>query len=209
MTWLVMLQAFGMLFILGPREWIWRAEFLAHVDAEKKRVEAKKKLEEALAKSLKLVKNRDLKKIDLSDSMVEEEDLTNLSARFRDALEIDLSNTPITDAGLKVLSIYPRLQRLELRSTKINGEGLEHLKELGLRKLGLSRTKFTDTGLVYLEDLTTLEELDVSDTAFSDSGLAHVRKLRNLRLLRLEKTKVTDDGVNSLKEALPELEIKR
>lgn len=62
--------------------------------------------------------------------------------------ELYLSNTAITDEGLKELACLSGLRRLYIYHTEISDQGLEHLCALkGLRWLTLSGTQVTDQGL--------------------------------------------------------------
>lgn len=62
--------------------------------------------------------------------------------------ELYLSNTAITDEGLKELTCLSGLRRLYIYHTEISDQGLEHLCTLkGLRWLTLSGTQVTDDGL--------------------------------------------------------------
>lgn len=54
-----------------------------------------------------------------------------------------------------------------------------------------------------------LNTLDLSNTKVTDRGLEHLRELPKLRTLFLIGTKVTPEGVNRLLEELPELEVIR
>lgn len=62
--------------------------------------------------------------------------------------------------------------------------------------LRLHNTDATDDALVYLVGLTNIVEL-------------HLAKLHHLRGLTLTGTKVTDAGVKSLQQALPDCKIER
>src|SRR5256885_1977002 len=68
---------------------------------------------------------------------------------------VDLANTKVTDAGLKVL---------------------KELKELkSLQTLYLNGTKVTDTGLKELKDLKNLRTLEVGFTAVTDTGVKELK----------------------------------
>ena len=66
-----------------------------------------------------------------------------------------------------------------------------------------------DEDLAHLKGLTGLRELWLSGTQITDAGLAHLKGLTGLRELGLSYTKVTDAGVNSLRKALPGVNIHR
>jgi hypothetical protein len=51
--------------------------------------------------------------------------------------------------------------------------------------------------------------LDISRTQVTDAGLEHIKGLTNLEQLWLIDTKVTDEGVEELEEALPQLQVIR
>jgi Leucine-rich repeat (LRR) protein len=51
--------------------------------------------------------------------------------------------------------------------------------------------------------------LDISDTKITDAGLEHLKKLKELSMLVLYSTQVTDGGVAKLQKALPNLRIER
>ena len=121
-----------------------------------------------------------------------------------DLLSLDLSRTPVTDAGLELLKGLPRLQILDLDQTSVTDVGLAHLKESSpLQRLYLSGTKVTDAGLPHLKGLTQLRTLHLANTKVSDAGLTHLQGLTQLRYLSLANTQVSDAGVKELQQALP------
>ena len=127
-----------------------------------------------------------------------------------DVRYVDLSETQVTDAGLKHLRGLTQLQVLTLDSTQVTDAGLEHLRGLTqLRELQLANTQVTDAGLEHLRGLTQLGLLDLGRTQGTDAGLEHLKGLTQLRNLYLANTQVSDAGVNELKKALPELDFRR
>jgi Leucine-rich repeat (LRR) protein len=81
----------------------------------------------------------------------------------------------MSDRGLEALANMPKLSLLMLEGTKVRGSGIKHLA--GLEGLNL-----------YLEDCR------LDDAAVSES----LPKLRDLRLLSLSRTDITDRGVASI-----------
>lgn len=71
----------------------------------------------------------------------------------------------------------------------------------------LNRTQVTDSDLVRLQGMTSLQWLDLDFTQVSDAGLAHLVELTSLQRLYLRNTRVTDAGVAQLRKALPMCEI--
>ena len=86
----------------------------------------------------------------------------------------------------------------------MDGEG----RAIDREGVAVDGSKVTDEGLVHLKALTELETLELRDANnVTDEGLKHVKGLTNLRWLMLTNTKVTDEGVKNLKEALPNCRI--
>jgi hypothetical protein len=130
--------------------------------------------------------------------------------------ELHLDHTGVTDAGLVHLRGLSRLQELWLQNTRVTDAGLVQLRGLKqLQFLDLSGVKVTDAGLVHLRGLSQLEVLWLIETEVTDAGLIHLEGLKQLRLLGLAinntlmstSTKVTDQGVKKLQQALPKCKI--
>jgi Leucine-rich repeat (LRR) protein len=96
------------------------------------------------------------------------------------------------------------LSTIVLTDTAVSNDGVKYLAALPkLDKLYLSRTKITDIGLEHLRNATGLTTLHINETAVSDAGLVHLKNCKKLKVLWLQKTKVTAAGIDSLKKALP------
>src|SRR5262249_30016337 len=78
-----------------------------------------------------------------------------------------------------------------------------------VRRLSLVGVKgLTNEGLANLAELKDLEELDLSGAVdLGDAGLAHLHKLSKLKQVQLQGTKVTDDGANALRKAVPGVKV--
>lgn len=145
---------------------------------------------------------------------------------------LSLENSDVTADGLKHLEAVPSLNELWLFGCKkLSDEDLTQLPKLPkLQVLILNGTKIRDEGLRELHQLSSLKVLFLYNTRISDAGLKHLKRIPNLTLLDLEHTSVTDDGlaqladfpklkrvhvgpgisdaaINSLKKAVPDLEI--
>ena len=62
-----------------------------------------------------------------------------------------------------------------------------------------TETRVTDGGLVYLKELTRLQELRLNHTPIGDAGLAHLGGLIELEVLQLADTQITDAGLKYLR----------
>jgi hypothetical protein len=123
-------------------------------------------------------------------------------------IEVNLAQTPVTDAGLTLLKALPRLQVLDLSQTQVTDAGLASLKGLDqLQSLYLLRTNIADAGLQQLASLPNLRDLNISQTQVTDAGLQYLKGLHQLRILYVRQTTVTDAGAQELQKALPNCNI--
>jgi hypothetical protein len=143
--------------------------------------------------------------------------LARLVENYGDHLSgLQLTNTSITDAGLRHLAsltylsdlrignIYPRqaLPGAALPLNKITDAGLVHLKGLTtLQTLNLGGLPITDAGLDALKDLPNLGGLYLDRTDVSGPGLGRLKSLRGLAVLYLDGSAITDEGLSHLKGA--------
>jgi Leucine-rich repeat (LRR) protein len=115
-----------------------------------------------------------------------------------------LTGTSITDAGLRHLPNLPLLWNLTLPA-QIGDEGLAHLQ--GTKSLtclylaGCDR--ITGDGLRTLASLPALTEIMLNNTPLTDEDLMLLADSTTLRKLHLRGTKVTQDGIDRLRQALP------
>lgn len=127
------------------------------------------------------------------------------------------------DSDLSPLNAFPRLKRLDLRTTLYSDSAFVHVEGLTeLEWLRMSYSDYGDAALAHLEGLTELKELDLLGTRVTgsglshlkrmkkletlylpyrvnDDGLAHLANLKNLRVLLLSNTQITDEGMVHLK----------
>jgi hypothetical protein len=123
---------------------------------------------------------------------------------------VDLHDTSVRDADLGMLKGFPKLAKLDLGWTRIDGRGLENLEGLdSLRVLRLTgfndHTYIHDADLAKLPPLPLLEFLVLDYTGVTDNGIEQLRRLPRLRSLRMQVTRIDDAGI-ALLSALPSLE---
>jgi hypothetical protein len=103
---------------------------------------------------------------------------------------VDLRYYEVSDKEVgdfaKWLQAFPRLEKLQFKSTKITDEGLAHLKTL-----------------------PHLRTLSLENATITDAGLAHLKALAELEVLGLAGTKVTDAGIQELQKTLPKVKVER
>jgi internalin A len=148
---------------------------------------------------------RNVTAVDLRASWAGDSDLASL-ASIPTLRRLDLSETRISDHGLRQLKGAPAIEDLNLRYAElITDEGISALKGWKhLKRLDLEGTKITDSALQHLSTLNSLEALNVGSVLVTDAGLESLTALTNLKELTLGGDKLTDAGLQALRQ-LPRL----
>ncbi len=106
----------------------------------------------------------------------------------RPVIVVDLRYYELSDKEVanfaKALQAFPRLEALQLKSSKM-----------------------TDAALTHLKELPQLRSLTIENAPITDAALVHLRALPELREVELKRTKVSEGGVEALRNALPSLKI--
>jgi len=118
------------------------------------------------------------------DDSVASELFTNLNKLSKQVTWLDLGNTEASDQTLEALAGFKNLTRLHLENTEVSDEGLAHLK-----------------------GLENLEYLNLYGNEITDEGLQHLTSLKKLKKLYLWQTKVSESGIETLKTAIPTLNV--
>jgi internalin A len=128
---------------------------------------------------------------------------------------VSLSETDISDAGLEHLQGWPLSEewpdglRLWIARTKVTDAGLAHLEGVRLRVLDLSHTQITDAGIAHLAGtMHHLEQLKLRGTSITDASLIHLKNLSRSVELDLVGTKLTEEGVEELRQGRPAANIR-
>jgi len=127
-------------------------------------------------------------------------------AKLADLKKLNLSFTLITDAGLERLSALRNVEELDLSSAELlTDAAIAHIRRWKkLRVLNLRGTDVTDTSMEYISSLPELESLDVSYTQVTNNGMEYLAPLAKLEKLSLGGNKITGAGLHILK-SLPRL----
>jgi hypothetical protein len=120
-----------------------------------------------------------------------------------------LWNANVTDAALEHLEGLTQLQILYLGGGNVTDAGLKHLKGLTQLQILDLDGYVTDAGLEDLKGLNQLQRLDLGGTDITDAGLEHLKGLTQLNHLYLIDTRVSNEGVKKLKQALPKCTIRK
>jgi len=120
-------------------------------------------------------------------------------AKFQNLKMLFLGDTKISDTGLKEVAKLRNLILLYLKGSQITDAGLEEVAKMQqLLALNLSNTQITDAGLKEVAKLQQLGELNLSETRITDAGLVEVAKLKQLEILHLNDTQITDTGLKEV-----------
>ncbi len=144
-------------------------------------------------------------RLNLRGTYVADSDLDRVAAM--PALEkLDLSLTRITDLGLLRLRDLKNVREIDLWFAElVTDEGLAAMKNWPrIERLNLRGTKVTDNTLSLFAGKESIVALDVGYAEVTDSGLQHLPKYSNLRELGLGGNKMTEVGLQVLR-SLPNL----
>ncbi|QDU42329.1 Leucine Rich repeats (2 copies) [Symmachiella dynata] len=154
---------------------------------------------ESLGGTVELDSTQDISVLDLSGTIVGDDDLRN-GAGLENLTQLDLSETTITDAAFAHPHWMSNLTRLSLNGTSLTDAGLQNLKNLNrLQLLWMNETAVGDAGLAQIAELNGLQSLGLNKTEVTDAGLAHLRNMKDLKYLLLGHTQITDAGLQHLR----------
>ena len=114
----------------------------------------------------------------------------------------------LTDLGTSHLRRLTRLKHIHVSRSQITDESLRTFGAMWqLEELSLQENHFTDRGLSYLKKLKHLKSLwvDLGKSDISDSGLVHLEGLPSLEVLAVQHSRVTPAGIEKLKQTTPTL----
>ena len=129
--------------------------------------------------AMPLAANTNLLSVNLSlaGAKINDAALESLKGVSEQLVWLNLANTSVSDAGLKVLSGFKNLRRLHLEKTGVGDEGLISVKGLAeLQYLNLYGTKVTDKAVAALGGLKKLKNVYLWQTAVTDAGAAELAK---------------------------------
>ena len=157
-----------------------------------------------------------LETLDLRYTFITDEGLAHLG-ELENLTELHLGGfsrnvgTRITDRGFEHLRRMKNLTRLSLGGTNVGNDSMKIVRGMtGLKHLELWQTKVNDDGLADITALAELEHLDIYSTQTTNLGIGHLQRLGKLSYLNLyDVTRITDDAVDGLRLALPDLHIRQ
>lgn len=117
-----------------------------------------------------------------------------------DITSLDLSGTPISEKGIKLLAKNTTLQELLLSHTGLTDEGAEALAQnTTLVSLALYVNKIGDKGAIALGANQNFIELHLAHNQIGDIGAQALAKSKTLRALNLSYNKIEQKGIQALR----------
>jgi hypothetical protein len=149
-----------------------------------------------------------LKDIDLEEVLGVDAYLPYLS-RFPNLETLALSESGVTDDGLRALPVLARLKGIYLYGTSITDEGAAALGRMPtLEVVFVNKTGITDEGVRRLaESLPRLRVLSLIATTTTDAAVPWLARLPRIQELHLDMTSVSREGLETLRQCLPHCRI--
>ena len=145
-----------------------------------------------------LAKCKDLKALAIDHLWVGKDGIQLLTENKR-LIELYAAGSLFDDDTLKLLSKFPKLNKIRLAQTSVSGEGLAAIANLPIQDLDLSEcSQLDDAALAHVAKLNKLKRLNLWRASIGDSGVEHLGALTELEWLNLDNTQVTDLGLRNL-----------
>lgn len=149
------------------------------------------------------LKTRHLSYLGLPNSQLDDANLKKIIERWGGELtSLDLSNTRVSNAGLKELIDLPKLASLRIGGTLVTPQGVRdflerrsRLEVQQLKQLSLAGFSWGGKELDLINLPNRWEELDLSGWKLSDADLEKLPVSKHLQTLKLSRTDITDAGV--------------
>ncbi|MBA61328.1 MAG: hypothetical protein CMJ76_03090 [Planctomycetaceae bacterium] len=135
--------------------------------------------------------------LDLSRSNISDKSVKSLKSLH--IVQLNLSETDITDTGLKYLADHPHCEQLDLSFTACSSDGLsEILGTLPLSELNLQGLELSERVLQTLGNCESLITLSLAETNITDQWLTALQQATALEHLILYNTQLTGNKLESL-----------
>lgn len=121
------------------------------------------------------------------------------------SLDIPRSVKSVHDC-LAIAKFLP-IRGLNVNGCELNDDDLTTISMLPLQELHMnSCSGFSEKGIESLQQLVNLGSLNLNESKVTDASVAALSKLKNLTVLTVGYTQLSDDGVTRLADALPALQ---
>ena len=156
-------------------------------------------------KIINLKDSSSLKKLEFLDPQLSDEWLENLG-KLSQVEELVIQNTSLSDEYFKHLKSMSSLKKIRLQqdfgqtSSALTDTSLLYMSEMdSLESIELYYGEFTDKGLEYLSKLKNLQTLVIPNSHnFTGSGIQYLTKLENLEHLNIGSRRLKDDDLEPI-----------
>lgn len=173
----------------------------------------KKAARDSLASKLQWMKERKDHQLEFYSTDYTDETLQHLRGNV-DVEYLEFNQTDITATGVAELNSLPNLKGLVLYGGRaITNQCMVLLKDFPkLERLTLRNTQVNDEGIIPLIELPQLKHLSLEDdkyggTTFTEKALTNLSQFTQLKSLYLSGRWATDDEVENLRKKLPTCKI--
>lgn len=144
-----------------------------------------------------LAKLNNLRTLSLEKTAISDTCISEL-VKMKNLTRLFVNDTAIDGSGFKYFK--SKIDEIYASRTHLNDSGLKFIGKMSqLNYLDISGTRITDKGLLYLAGIEGLQHLDLRDTAITSKGVIDLlAKTRNLITLHLARTDLTNEVINSL-----------
>jgi len=155
------------------------------------------------------LKNSKLNVLKASNAMLEDKNLKHLSEIYslKKIFIGDAFEPNISDSGIYYLKNLTNITDLNLYGLNITNKSAEIVKQMRfLTFLDLSYTKIDNFN--GFGELSNISVLKLVGTKVSDDDIKYLKKLTSLKKLSISETRITDDGMQRLRDSLPNCLVK-
>ena len=138
-----------------------------------------------------------LKSLNVSRTDTSDEFLSDYS-RFPQLTRLSLSDTNSLEKYLHCLLEFPKLEALSLRCHKLSGYMTDIWKLKSLKRLSLGQTSLSDSDFAGIEALINLESLHLDLLDVSNETMFRFSKLSNLQEFQCDSEGIDDLGISQL-----------
>ncbi|MCA8996513.1 MAG: hypothetical protein KDA80_06005 [Planctomycetaceae bacterium] len=158
---------------------------------------------------MKYLADNQLRDLRLRDTIVLGPGLDALEGSRDSLTYLDLSETRISNDGLKSVVPFKNLKTLSVWNGAFDDEGMALLADLNqLEDLDVQGTRdVTSASAESILKLPTLRVLNVAETSFDDDGLMKLVDHEALKEIKVSRSGITDDGIAKFQEARPNVKI--
>lgn len=148
-----------------------------------------------------------LQQLHVGGDQITDEGLAQLAA-LSELEQFIAREATLTDDSIDTILSWPNLKVLNVPRCQFTEEGLARLSELPqLELLRIGGEQLSDNLFLELKSFPALRFLLILDASITDVGLKQVYDMKRLESLYLDRTQVTEKGIQALEKKRPKLHL--